>query len=57
MVEKRLRTTDLHHPTPGGAQNPADRIRVAESEVIWPTPTPTFPKFPTPAPQHNVNED
>ena len=32
--------------------------RVAESEVKCPTPTPTFPKFPTPipTPSRKVNE-
>ena len=30
--------------------------KAAESEVKRLTPTPTFPKFSTPTPQHKVNE-
>jgi len=35
---------------------PALCSRVAESEVKFPTPNPTFPKFPTPTPQHEGND-
>jgi len=53
VFSKKIQVTKIrlhHHDQANGGHHSSMASRVAELEVKCLTPTPTFPKFPTPTP-------